>query len=57
MAALPYPDHEPIAHPEDVECPDCGSPAGFKCVDPWTREDVMPHRDRQIAVSDPARVP
>lgn len=55
MAGLPFP--EPIAHPEDAECPHCGAPAGFHCTDPWTQEDVMPHRDRQIAVSDPARVP
>lgn len=54
MSAQPV---EPILHPEDVECPDCGQPAGWPCLDPWDQEAVMPHRDRQIAVSDPARVP
>jgi hypothetical protein len=47
----------PIRHPEDVECPDCGQPAGWPCRDPWDHDVVMPHRDRQIAVSDPRRVP
>lgn len=48
MAGPPFP--EPIAHPEDAECPHCGAPPGFHCTDPWTQEDVMPPRpaDRRV---------